>query len=175
MSDERARLFVALELPQPIRQALVDWRASAVRGVDGLRLVRPDDLHVTMCFLGWRAIGEIESIVSACRVLATEPVAQLRVGGSIWLPPRRPRVLAVELDDRGGLLAAAQSRLSAALEARRVVPAREAAVPRARNGRPGASGCEGASGSAGGAAGAGADGVEGDAVSVAAVAGGSAV
>ncbi len=117
MSDERARLFVALELPQPIRQALVGWRARAVRGIDRLRLVREEDLHVTMCFLGWQAIGAVDSIVSACRVLAGEPAAQLRVGGWIWLPPRRPRVLAIELEDRGGALASAQSRLSAALEA----------------------------------------------------------
>jgi 2'-5' RNA ligase len=116
VSEERARLFVALELPESIRQALVGWRATAVRAVEGLRLVREEDLHVTMCFLGWQAIGEVDSIASACGALAAEPVAQLCVAGSIWLPRRRPRVLAVELEDRGGALAAAQSRLSAALE-----------------------------------------------------------
>jgi RNA 2',3'-cyclic 3'-phosphodiesterase len=116
VSDERARLFVALELPESIRQALVDWRATAVHAVEGLRLVREEDLHVTMCFLGWQAIGEVDSIASACGVLAGEPGAQLRVAGSIWLPRRRPRVLAVELEDRDGALARIQSRLSAALE-----------------------------------------------------------
>jgi 2'-5' RNA ligase len=116
VSDERARLFVALELPGRIRRELTDWRASAVRGVEGLRLVREEDLHVTMCFLGWQGVGEVDSIASACGVLAGEPAAQLRVAGSIWLPRRRPRVLAVQLDDREGALARAQSRLSEVLE-----------------------------------------------------------
>jgi 2'-5' RNA ligase len=117
VSDERARLFVALELPEPIRRELADWLASAVRGLDGLRLVHEQDLHVTMCFLGWQAVGEIDSIASACAVLLGEPAARLQVGGAIWLPRRRPRVLAVELEDLDGALAAAHSMLSDALEA----------------------------------------------------------
>lgn len=117
MNDERARLFVALELPEPVREALVRWRAGATRGIDGLRLVHEEDLHATMCFLGWQAATEIDAIAAACGMLADEPAAPLRVGAAIWLPPRRPRVLAVELDDPDGALASAQSRLSDALEA----------------------------------------------------------
>jgi len=117
VSDERARLFVALELPEPVRVALVRWRTGATRGIDGLRLVREEDLHVTMCFLGSQTATEIDAIAVACAVLADERAAPLRVGTAIWLPPRRPRVLAVEFDDPDGALASAQSRLSDALGA----------------------------------------------------------
>ena len=111
--DERARLFVALELPDAVRSVLAQWRPS----LEGLRLVDPDDLHVTLCFLGWRSSMEIDSILSACRVLEGAAAASLTVGEPVWLPARRPRVLAVELADAGGALGAAQASLSSALSA----------------------------------------------------------
>ncbi len=117
MSDEPARLFVALELPALVRDALVRWRSEALHDPLGLRLIAPDQLHVTLCFLGWRAAAEIDDIRAACGVMAGEPIAELRLGDAIWLPTRRPRVLAVELDDPGGALARAQSSLSRALQA----------------------------------------------------------
>jgi 2'-5' RNA ligase len=113
--DERARLFVALELPDAAREALDRWRASAVSGMPGLRLVRPEDLHATLCFLGSRPVGEIEQIAAACGVVAGEPPLESSFGEPLWLPRRRPRVLAVSLQDDGGALARLQSTLSAAL------------------------------------------------------------
>jgi 2'-5' RNA ligase len=114
VSDEKARLFVALELPARVRRALVGWREEAVEGVDGVRLVRAEDLHVTLSFLGWRKAGEIDAIASACGVVAGDEAAELELSDGIWLPRRRPRVLAVQLEDLDGALAAAQSKLSAA-------------------------------------------------------------
>jgi RNA 2',3'-cyclic 3'-phosphodiesterase len=113
---ERARLFVALELPAAVRRSLVDWREDVVAssGV-AVRGVRVESLHVTLCFLGWRDVGEIEAIASACQVVSGCPGASLSVGGAVWLPPRRPRVLAVGLDDAGERLGAVQAALSDAL------------------------------------------------------------
>src|SRR3954453_15088126 len=54
----RARLFVALDLPADAREALVEWRAPGL-GVDGLRLVDPAGLHVTLAFLGHLDEAEI--------------------------------------------------------------------------------------------------------------------
>ena len=53
LKSPRARLFVALELPREVVARLVAWRAPLVREHDWLRAVRPDSLHVTLCFLGW--------------------------------------------------------------------------------------------------------------------------
>lgn len=114
-TDERARLFVALELAPEAQQALVDWRSRALSGLSGLRMVRPEDLHVTLCFLGSRRATEIEPIGAACGVAAGEPVAESRFAEAIWLPSRRPRVLAVELEDRDGALARIQAAVSSAL------------------------------------------------------------
>ncbi len=117
MSDERARLFVALELCERLVRELVEWRQGAVAGIDGVRMIRPQDLHVTLCFLGSQPAGEIDAIAAACFRVAGSGVAPLRVGEPIWLPRRRPRVLAVGLEDLEGALGRTQAALSAALVA----------------------------------------------------------
>jgi len=114
---ERVRLFVALELPAAVRDALAEWRLRAAGEERWLRSVRAEDLHVTLCFLGWRIESEIPAILEACSVVGAGGVARLRLGKALWLPPRRPRVLAVELDDLDGRLAAVQAALSRALSA----------------------------------------------------------
>lgn len=112
MSDERARLFVALELSDRVVLDLIDWRAGAVSGIEGVRLVAPEDLHVTLCFLGWQGVGEIDAIGRACGAVAGSGVASLQVGEPVWLPRRRPRVLAVGLSDLEGVLGRVQGALS---------------------------------------------------------------
>jgi 2'-5' RNA ligase len=112
---ERARLFVALELPDEAREALVRWRSAAAAGIRGLRLVAPENLHATLCFLGSRPANEVDAIAAACGVAAREPVLESAFGAPLWLPRRRPGVLAVELLDRRGALARLQATLSAAL------------------------------------------------------------
>ena len=116
-AGERVRLFVALELPDPARAALTSWCSSAVSGVSGLRLVRPEDLHATLCFLGSRPAREIAQIGAACGVVAGERAVDSGFGEVLWLPRRRPRVLAVSLEDGEGALARVQASVSEALVA----------------------------------------------------------
>jgi RNA 2',3'-cyclic 3'-phosphodiesterase len=88
------RLFVAAELPAPAVEALVAWRPSR----DGLRPVARESLHVTLAFLGSRA-EEVVPLVGGVLERVARPVGGLSLVGARWLPPRRPRVLAVELGD----------------------------------------------------------------------------
>lgn len=110
--EERLRLFVALELPDPARASLSRWRDRVARGRSGIRPVADMSLHATLCFLGWQALGDVDAIADACAVVAAQPQPELGVGEAIWLPRRRPRVLAVELDDRSGGLGRVQAALS---------------------------------------------------------------
>jgi 2'-5' RNA ligase len=106
---------VALALPDAVRAALVDWRRGPLALQDGLRPVAPEGLHVTLCFLGARPVGEIEAVAGHLRAAAGAGRAPaLAVGEPRWLPPRRPRVLAVELEEDGEL-SALQARLGEAL------------------------------------------------------------
>ena len=116
MSDERARLFVALEVSAEARAALERWRSASLLSASNLRPVPTDALHATLCFLGWRSVGEIDQIGDACAAaIGGLAVPSVALGRPVWLPARRPRVLAVELDDASGALAAVQDALSTAL------------------------------------------------------------
>jgi 2'-5' RNA ligase len=117
VADERARLFVALELSASGRDILARWRDAAVRHDRAMRPVAVEHLHATLCFLASRAVAEISDIAAACDVVAGEPVAETRLGSPLWLPARRPRVLAVRLEDPDGALARIQAVLASALVA----------------------------------------------------------
>lgn len=106
-----ARLFVALDLPKPIVDALVAWRAPLVRELDALRAVPSASVHVTLAFLGWQAEESIVPLARLVEELTAAGVAGLALGEPLWLPRRRPRVLAVALEDRHGQLAALQAQL----------------------------------------------------------------
>jgi 2'-5' RNA ligase len=105
-----ARLFVALELPEEARDALVAWRPRDA----ALRPVAPEALHVTLAFLGARDEAEAPAIGALLGPLA-RPVRSLALGEPIWLPPRRPGVLAVRVADGDGALGSLQVDVAGAL------------------------------------------------------------
>ena len=117
MSDrEHARLFVALELPEPVRDSLARWGASLAAADRGLRPVRAESLHVTLCFLGPRPLDELDAIGAACAEVVGPPAFALSTAGVLGLPPRRPRVLAVAIEDRSRGLARLQAAVAGELE-----------------------------------------------------------
>jgi 2'-5' RNA ligase len=117
LSGERARLFVALELPDEVRQVLVQWCERTVAEASGARAVPAEDLHVTLVFLGWRGGETVDGIADACAVIRGRGAAELSLGEAVVLPRRRPRVLAISLEDPAGALTAAHSALVNALAA----------------------------------------------------------
>jgi RNA 2',3'-cyclic 3'-phosphodiesterase len=119
VSGPALRLFVALELAAEAREELVRWRSLALgRGNDAaVRAVAPEDLHVTLCFLGAQPHAAVAPVLKMCTGVASLGPAALRLGHALWLPRRAPRVLAVGLEDDQGRLGDVQARLSAALAA----------------------------------------------------------
>lgn len=108
MSGGALRLFVALELPGPARAALAGWARAAAP--DGVRPVREGGLHVTLAFLGAQpSAASAAAVVSALR----PSLRPLRTAGALWLPPRRPGVLAVALEPDSALSALHASLTSA--------------------------------------------------------------
>jgi RNA 2',3'-cyclic 3'-phosphodiesterase len=82
----RARLFVALDLPDELREGIAAWGAEALED-PALRPVAPESLHVTLAFLGQRPEEEIETIAAVVRE---------RSGPAPWVEvldpePRPPR------------------------------------------------------------------------------------
>ena len=132
-SGERstARLFVAVDPPAEVCRELGGWaRAVAAEGFAGaagrprahqrgpahpeLRVLDAEGLHITLCFLGSRPVEEIEELSFAVTSSSGE-VDELSVGAPLWLPPRHPRALAVEIHDASGELERLQRELTAAL------------------------------------------------------------
>jgi RNA 2',3'-cyclic 3'-phosphodiesterase len=94
--DERLRLFLALRLPDGVRDEIERWQREELQSV---RAVPREHLHVTLAFLGSRPADELESIVRALRDAAVG-------AGEIRLTPVRYRetrsVGMFVLDDEGG-------------------------------------------------------------------------
>lgn len=109
------RLFVALDLPRPAVGTLVDWQAAVVAARASLRVVGRDALHATLCFLGDVAAERVPDAVAALDGIAGSPAGGLALGQAVWLPRRRPRVLAVALEDDRSELRDLQALLSARL------------------------------------------------------------
>jgi RNA 2',3'-cyclic 3'-phosphodiesterase len=109
-----ARLFAALDLPAPVRDALGAFGRAAADDDFALRAVRDDALHVTLAFLGHRSLDDIDPAREAVRAVAA-PVPDLALGEVLWLSPRRPHVLTVEVVDPSGALVELQSNVVEAL------------------------------------------------------------
>ena len=113
--SERARLFVALDLDDDVRRSLARWRDGIISAHPGVRPIAMDGLHVTLCFLGSCAVEDVDAIAAACVSDSATPIESLRLGKALWLPQRRPRVLAVAVEDETGALARVQSAVADAL------------------------------------------------------------
>jgi 2'-5' RNA ligase len=91
-----------------------------VAGRDDLRPVAEQALHVTLAFLGYRPEKEIDAIGAEVAGAVAELAAPaLEPGAVVPVPPRRPRLFALDLGDADGACARLQQAVSDALEAGR--------------------------------------------------------
>src|SRR5215203_3513221 len=114
LKSPRARLFVALDLPQAVREGIGAW---GCRELDdpALRRLPLDSLHVTLVFLGYRPekeIGRIGEIVealagSAPRIELRDPVQRPPRGQArlYALPVESPQAVALQGELEGRLVA----------------------------------------------------------------------
>lgn len=85
-----ARLFVALELPTHVIEALASLRT----GLDGARWVRPEQMHLTMRFLGDVPADAVHTVVSAMATVTASSFELAIHGVGVFPGGRRPpRVL----------------------------------------------------------------------------------
>ncbi len=109
-----ARLFAALELPPAVSGALAEFGREAAREDFALRAVGEDTMHLTLAFLGHRALDEVQPAADAIAGVAAAAPA-LELGDVLWLAPRRPHVLTVAVRDPDGALAALHAEVRARL------------------------------------------------------------
>jgi 2'-5' RNA ligase len=96
LKSPRARLFVALDLPQDVRAGLVDWQRTALSD-PALRVVRPEALHITLVFLGYQNEKDVKKIAKTAFDLdVAAPAVELHPE-PIGVPRgKRPRLIALE-------------------------------------------------------------------------------
>jgi 2'-5' RNA ligase len=113
LKSPRARLFVALDLPDDVRAGLVDWQRTALSD-PALRVVRPEALHMTLVFLGYQAEKDVKAIAKAAfDVNAQAPAVEL-LAEPVGVPRgKRPRLiaLAANSDETIGLQKQIEERL----------------------------------------------------------------
>lgn len=81
LQNPRARLFVALDLPEEMREGIAAWGREALAD-PALRPVPIESLHVTLAFLGHRPEKEIERIAA---------VVSAGAGPAPWVELRDPQ------------------------------------------------------------------------------------
>jgi 2'-5' RNA ligase len=116
-NDPKARLFVALDLPDDVRKRITTWQQKAL-GDPALRPMRPEALHITLCFLAYRAERDIARIEAVIRAIEPRPVVIRFDPEPSPVPKGRPRLftLSAQSDDA----VAVQGELAKALAAERL-------------------------------------------------------
>jgi 2'-5' RNA ligase len=111
--DASIRLFCALRLPDPVLDGLVDWARAALPEKDGVRCVVRANLHVTLAFLGRRAVVEVPAIAAALE----DAAGAARTGPLHVVRYRETRSVGMlVLDDEQGRATALAEDLHARLE-----------------------------------------------------------
>ena len=94
LKSPRARLFVALDLPDEVRKGITTWGREALAD-PALRPVPEESLHITLAFLGYRPEMEIERIAVVVRESAG-PAPWVELLDPEQRPPRgRARLFAL--------------------------------------------------------------------------------
>lgn len=84
------RCFVAVELPQEIRDKIAPLQERIAMG--GVRLVKPDLIHITLKFLGDVPNNRVDEVVSALRSVTFQPF-KADIEGVGAFPGRTVRVV----------------------------------------------------------------------------------
>lgn len=117
LKSPRVKLFVALDLPEPVRAGIDEWGARELDD-PALRPVPRRSLHITLAFLGWRPekqVAELAEVVAASRAAAPS----LELGQPVQRPERgRARLFALPVASPGAV--ALQSGLEERLVAARL-------------------------------------------------------
>jgi 2'-5' RNA ligase len=113
LKSPRARLFVALDLPEPLTAGIEAWGREALAD-PALRPLPAASLHLTLVFLGYRPEKEIGRIGEIVEGLAG-PAPRIELRDPVQRPEGgRPRLFALPIESPGAVS------LQAALEERLV-------------------------------------------------------
>lgn len=112
------RLFVALELPDGVREDLARAIDALRPAAENAKWVPPENLHLTVVFLGETPSDRVSRLVEALELAAADvvPFSTSAEGVGAFPSPRRARVLWAGLADSGGDMARVAEAVASRLE-----------------------------------------------------------
>jgi 2'-5' RNA ligase len=124
------RLFLALDVDEPVRAAVGGWVAALQQRLDvrasGLRVPRLDALHITLHFLGDVTASHADALLCALADPLSVPAFDATLGEVGTFPPRgSPRVVWVGLAGGREQALAVHEALATRLQAAGIAPAFE--------------------------------------------------
>ena len=117
LKSPRARLFVALDLPDEVIRALGRWQQRQLAD-PALRPMPAEQLHITLAFLGYHPVKAIERIAEIVTGISPEPVPMRFEREASPVPKGRPRLYALNAHSPAAI--ALQTEISDALLAARL-------------------------------------------------------
>jgi len=112
------RLFVAIELSEAVRKALSATQEKLKPQCPDVRWIQPEQLHLTVKFLGEVADGDVTGVSQAVEQAAAESKPfTMRTGECGCFPERGAvRIVWTRVDEEGGLLAGCVAAVEAQIE-----------------------------------------------------------
>jgi RNA 2',3'-cyclic 3'-phosphodiesterase len=103
LKSPRARLFVALDLPDEVRRGLARWQRRELTAEE-LRPARPEALHITLAFLGYHPERALDRIAAAATAVEAEAPEVRLLPDPVPVPRgRRPRLFAIDAESPGAI------------------------------------------------------------------------
>jgi|SRR6185437_10213452 len=93
------RLFIAIELPESVREVLMEAARPLKAACPEASWVRAENLHVTLKFLGEVPESQVKDVCDSLEGVSVTGTANVAVGGLEFFPPRGPaRVIVLGLN-----------------------------------------------------------------------------
>lgn len=119
--DARQRLFVAVPLPAGLFEFVREAQGLLPR-TPGLRLMREDQFHVTLAFIGEVGAAKAEAAREVVRSVPPDMGGEGIITGFLLLPSaRKARVVALEVADADAVFAKLFGHVMAGLEAEAIM------------------------------------------------------
>lgn len=99
--SEKIRCFIAIELSQEIKEALAKIEDELKKGISGVKWVKPDNIHLTLKFLGHieeETVEEIKKILTQA-ASQTKPFKIKLSSPGAFPTSTRPRVIWIGVDE----------------------------------------------------------------------------
>ena len=119
-STEKLRLFVAIPMPEAVRNEITGIQQELQRLVPpaAVRWTKPEQFHLTFRFLGNVPLERVAALQEAVNAVCRgSPALRLRAQGVGFFPnTRSPRVIWAGVNDGDGRLADLQKKIEAAVQ-----------------------------------------------------------